>query len=187
MSLAALARWVRDIDTQFGPLVKSTAVVVAAGWALIQYYGNERQSEIAAVRDARTKETSDPMFYAWREISIDNLEDSLALRQAVKDVHATARYQMMLGNTSKVSFDLLMSFYENLYTCYSSGICDKETLVETFDSEVVSVYHNYAFYIACERKITQDPTYAAGLTDLYSIKHMLNTVPITDSDCSLSS
>jgi hypothetical protein len=165
---------------------------VGAIWAVFQYHTHVEEGRVAAVLGFQHELRADPLYKAWRNVTISNLDNLRAQANARKSGSKSWNaYSISLALKAKDDLESMLSFYDSLSVCIDRSICDRDTAIQLFGRESSIVYTYYGAYISCNRTKFKDEGYAAGIISIrrYFVLKTLNREPhypaIDVSECGL--
>ena len=154
---------------RWGFLVRALAVVVAAAWTIFAYYSAAHNTTIRTALEYREQLRSEPLYDAWKQTMIVGLQDSKEKDAAVAAGGQTWKryvFSRIREAETRANFDIVMSFYNEVWECVEQDICDRDTVLALFGGEAEQLYENYILHIACWRLLHNDREYGRGLTSL---------------------
>jgi len=151
-------------------VLKAVAVAIAALWTVFAYYGSVQDARVRSALEYRRELRSEPLFEQWQQATIVNLASSNEKAKAAKAGGATWRQfviRLASAGESRKALDTVLSFYDEVWRCVQTDICDRQTVLELFGAESQVLHDNYIVFIACERAIHKDIEYGEGLVSLF--------------------
>ena len=159
--------WFRGLTANWESIVKNVVLVVTAIWALVQYTSHLQENRVAAVLDYQRQVRADPLYKAWRAVTITNVEQDAAQDAAWASGGAAWKaYSIGIGLRARDGFEEVLSLYDGLSACMEEGVCDKRTAVRLFGRDATNIYTYYGVYVGCQKLKYGDNDYASGLMAL---------------------
>jgi hypothetical protein len=153
---------------EWGPLLKASAVVVAAGWALFEYNARVQDGRVEATLNYRKALRSEPLFSAWRNVLVDGTQpDKDGDAAALAGGHAWISYVQVNGSKHREDIDVVISLFDEVNTCVQLELCDKQSAYALFGTEAKLLYDDYGLFITCQR-ISYDKEYADGFLNFFN-------------------
>jgi len=148
-------------------IVRNLTIIVAAVWALFQYNEHVQEGRVAAVLDYQHQLRVDPLYSAWKSVTISNIKETDTQKQALSSGgDRWIDYSVSLGRSDRDNLAEILSVYDGLDTCVEERLCDRKAAVQLFGYDAMNIYSYYGAYIECEKLRYRDNNYAHGLMSL---------------------
>jgi hypothetical protein len=150
-------QWLTHQGIQTGHNIISLVLALAVGWfGYVQYQGLKQDTRIERTLEQIRWRQGDPMVKASVHI-IDAVDQGMS---QIKDIpisaaereNAIAYFGAEIAKGIKKDLIMIISFYDSLWVCVDSKICDRDTALKFVGEESTVLWGNFKGYITEERK-----------------------------------
>ena len=150
--------------------VTVTGALVAAWWAVTEYWDREQQERVKTTLDYRQQYNKEPVLSAKTKVDAAWLategEAEELLRARNHEGWENLVFKVIESNRLAAQIETIAGFYDDLYVCIQRKLCDRPTALDMFGRDAEAFADLHYRYFLVKRQERQDEKVAYGVDQI---------------------